>query len=414
MDLLKKSSTRLSMFFLYSIVIKTYGFLISIASLFSQKANHLHSGRKNQWANIEKRINKWSPQKKIWIHAASYGEYEMAKPIINKLQKNKKLHFIISFHSPSGYENTVFEDSNFLKIYLPLDTFSNQQRLVNLIKPDKVVFIKYEFWFNLLRVLNNRSIPYYYSSLHLNSNSYLFKPFFSPFLDLLKKSRTIYCHNENSLEVLEKNGFENIQILGDTRIAQTIENRNSNTYKFSWPNERNLSIALGSIIPSEYELISKLINGNPQNNYLLAPHDVDRKTIEKLKVVIEKRVSLYSEMNPPISNIVVVDTLGDLKYLYKFCNVAYVGAGFDKGPHNVLEPLVYGLPTLCGPNIEKFPMSKLLAKKELLKIVHEQGNVTEQLLELCEVDLHEFEKRTSAFFQNAPDNLDILIKELST
>lgn len=402
------------MFFLYTLIIKSYGLCIAIASLAHPKAKQLVHGRRAQTVLIKEQLEAWGNQKRIWIHAASYGEYEMARPIVEELAKNPDLNFIVSFHSPSGYEQHHFNDSRYLKIYLPLDTSSKQAEMLDLIKPDKVVFIKYEFWFNLLRELAKREIPYYYTSLHLNNNSYLFNPLFSPFLNLIKKSKAIFCHNEGSLQTLNEKGFRNALILGDTRIKQSLHIKEINNYKFTWSDNESLSIALGSIIPSEYATVAHLINSQPTKNFLLAPHDIDIENISKLKALIDGHVSLYSEQKQPFQRILIVDTIGDLKFLYKFCDIAYVGAGFEKGPHNVLESLVYGLPTVCGPNIKKFPMAQLLSAKGLLRIAEKKSDLAEIMSELSESNLEEFESLTSSFFQEYPDNLERLINELSS
>ncbi len=391
---------------------RTYGFLIALISPFYPKARQLYTGRKQQYPKIKSTVDNWGSSKIIWLHAASYGEYEMAKPIIDKLKKEKEFKFVISFHSPSGFAHTELEDPRFLKIYLPLDTRRDQAKMLDLIKPSKVIFIKYEFWFNLLTELGQRKIPYYYTSLHLNPNSYLFKSPFRPFLSLLKKSKIIYCHNENSNKILDDNGFGNTEVLGDTRVVQTLHNKAQNAYNFAWPTSKKKRIALGSIIPSEFAMCAQLINSKPDWSFLLAPHDIDKETITKLQSLLKEKVSLYSKEKKPQKDVVILDTIGDLRYLYKFCDVAYVGAGFEKGPHNVLEPLVYGLPTLCGPNIEKFPMAQFLASKAMLSIANRLEEVETKLIEMVEKDLSEFKSKTSQFFSAYPDNLDGLIKEL--
>ena len=146
------------MFFLYNLAIWSYGLIIRLTSPFYNKAKLLNNGRKNQSASLSDTLSTWQSHKKIWIHAASYGEDEMAKPIVKKLQENPDNRLVISYDSPTGYTQTELSDDHMTKIYLPLDLRSNMTKIVDLINPDKVLFIKYEFWFNLLRVLSERQI----------------------------------------------------------------------------------------------------------------------------------------------------------------------------------------------------------------------------------------------------------------
>jgi 3-deoxy-D-manno-octulosonic-acid transferase len=149
------------MMFLYSIGIRIYGILIFISSIFNKKAALWIRGRRGQFSAIKSDIKNWGNAPIVIVHAASYGEYEMSKPIIEDLRSHiQNLKIIVSFFSPSGYTNVSFEDSNFMKIYLPLDTQQNQKKLIDIIKPKAVIFIKYDFWFNLLTVLKEKKVPY--------------------------------------------------------------------------------------------------------------------------------------------------------------------------------------------------------------------------------------------------------------
>lgn len=402
------------MFLLYSLIIRIYGTLVSIASFIYPKAKFWKQGRKYQLDKIKPILAQWKDDPRVMIHSASYGEFEMAKPIIEILKEDPDTKFIISFFSPSGYQNTHFYDDRFLKIYLPLDTTRNQKKLLDLLKPSAVLFIKYDFWFNLLRELELRKTPYYFTSLHLNASSYLLKSFMHPFTELLKASRMIYCHNKGSEKILAKNNFQNLKVLGDTRIPQVIKNSQTNKGELDWPNNNTTTIGLGSLIPSEYGILREIIRQFPDANLMIAPHDIGEKDIKELIQNIGEPIHKYSEGKTSEERIAIIDTLGDLKYLYRICDVAYVGAGFEKGPHNVLEPLIYNIPTCTGNNIMKFPMAQHLRDLDILTVIDRPSLVSSTMEEMLKKNKTKFKNKTVEFFDNHENNLLTLTDELKS
>ena len=399
------------MFILYSLLIRIYGLCILLAAIISPKARALFSGRRKQTAVIRQKAELWQTKRKIWIHAASLGEYEMSIPIIKELEQNENVAVIVSFHSPSGYEHVTFEGENRLKIYLPLDTYSEQQEMIRLLRPDKVVFIKYEFWFNMLRVLTDESVPYYFTSLHLNSNSYLFKDQMKPFLELIKGSRKIYCHNNSSAEILRSHHFDNLEIFGDSRLQQVQENSKISTGVIRWKEAKPV-IALGSLQKEEVKIFSRIINDNTDKNFLVAPHDTNPATIKMWKKAIKEKVDLFSNLAGTSGRVLLVDTIGDLKYLYRSTHVAYVGGGFRKGPHNLLEPLVYGVPICTGPNIEKFPMAQELTKRGFVISIPEIEGIELVLSNLLRINRQQYYNAVVQFFGQQQTQIKSLIQEL--
>ncbi len=388
-----------------------YGLCIIIAAIFSPKARALFSGRRKQTTLIRQKAELWENKKKIWIHAASLGEYEMSLPIIKELEQNEDVCIIVSFHSPSGYDHVTFEGEHRLKMYLPLDTYGDQQDMIRLIRPHKVVFIKYEFWFNMLRVLREESVPYYYTSLHLNANSYLFKDQMKSFLELIRGSRKIYCHNSSSAEILRSHDFENLEIFGDTRLQQVQENSKVPAGIIRW-NEPKPAIALGSLQKEEVKIFSRIINENTDKNFLVAPHDTNRSTIKMWKKAIKDEVELFSDNPKSSGRVLLVDTIGDLKYLYRSTHVAYIGGGFRKGPHNLLEPLVYGVPICTGPNIEKFPMAQELSKRGFVISIPEIEGIELVLNNLLRINRQQYYNAVMEFFSQQQTQIKSLIREL--
>jgi len=376
-------------------------------------------GRMGQNSRIEKLVPNWHEGPRIMIHTASYGEYEMSIPIISELQKTiPELNCIISFYSPSGYENVTFSDSKFVKIYLPLDTISNQRKLIELIRPDAVIFIKYEFWYNLLRVLsgnNSKSIaiPYYYTSINIPEDSYLWNPLAKSLLNLIKNGR-LWCHNETNMAFLKNRGIEKLELLGDTRIDKVIKNVSTHNHPILFDNTDNVKIIFGSLCPEDLDMAVDYINNNQEYNYAIAPHDVEESFVKEIRNRLKISSVLYSRMitESDNHNLVIIDTLGDLKFLYKGFDIAYVGGGFSKGPHNLLEPLIYGTKIICGSNIIKFPLAQDLQKKGLLLVMNKQMELETYIDEAINTDENLFIQKKEAYIQDNKSRLPQLIKEL--
>ena len=401
------------MFLIYSFIIRSYGLILYCLSPFHLKAKQLHTGRTSQLAELKSAVSGWQSGKAIWIHAASYGEYEMARPIVRELLKEGQDQIIISFHSPSGYTQAKLEDPRMVKIYLPLDTYGKQAEIVDIIQPNKVLFIKYEFWFNLLRVLRDQKVDYYYSSLHLNPDSYLFSWIMKPLYRYIKESTHIFCHNKNSLEILNDNGVTSCSVIGDTRITQSLKNKEIWRENVAWNMDYNHVIALGSMTKKELPYIIDLVESLTSTAFIIAPHDPETDT-ELIISKITEPVSYYSDKHRQDSRILILDTMGDLRYIYGYASLAYVGAGFEKGPHNVLEPLVYGIPIFTGPNISKFPMAQLLQKEGLLHVIPRIEELSDTIVKKSQiVDYELFRKRTNEFFQETKDSMSHLITSLT-
>ena len=403
------------MFILYSIFIRIYYSIIFILSFFNQKAKDWIVGRNNQLSFIKDKLPAWQNSPIIWIHTASYGEFEMSRPIIEAIQnKNVNTRFIISFYSPSGYNHISLDENYFLKIYLPLDLKANHRAIIGLIKPKAVIFIKYEFWFNFLRVLKSFGVPYYFTSLHLNENSYLLNPLFSTFKKQLLNASKIFCQNTLSLDILRKNNFKNLALFGDSRIEQVLINQSISSHNIKFNND-NQTIAFGSITEFETPYVIEFCNHYKTYNYIIATHDVSDQYLGNLISKLDQDIQLYSNFKGSSSEakIVLVDTYGGLRYLYKNADLAYIGAGFEKGPHNILEPLVYGIPVCIGPNIKKFPMAQYLEKKELLKVISQIKNMNEMINYLKDLNKHDFAHKSQQLFNENRTNIKELISELN-
>ena len=401
------------MFYLYSIFIAIYYLLVRIASLVNPKANLWINGRKAQFKKLQNEFHKFKDHKCVWIHASSYGEFEMAWPLINSLiDRDHNIRFIVSFYSPSGYEHIQLDSERFIKIYLPLDLKFIQNKYLNLIKPSAFISMKYDFWFNLMRAMNQNAIPYYYVGTHLEDDSYLFEFWMKPFLNLIKASRRIYTHSENSSKILKQRGFKNVSTLGDLRILQALENLKTNSIDISWSQPLNKCIVYGSVTDLELKHVIKTINALPDCNHILAIHDIAEKTLKKITDSILD-YDLLSQTQTAKSNVLIVDGYGQLKYLYKNADLAYIGGAFEKGPHNILEALIYNTAVLIGPNIKKFPLAQECSKNGIIQTIESIDSIPHSISEAISLDHQIMIEKAKAYIQEHKPDLSDLIDELN-
>ncbi len=358
------------MLFLYSVLINAYYILIYIASFFNAKAKLWIDGRRHQFSHFALSISAIGNRPRIWIHVSSYGEFEMSKPLIDGLRtKRPDIHFIVSFYSPSGYERIALDSKVFTKIYLPLDQKRFHYKYLKLANPSSFIFIKYDFWFNLLYCLKERDIAYYFVSLHLESDSYLLKSYMRNFLNLLKGAEKIYVHSRRSMDILLPYKFLNLEEFGDLRIPQAIKNKEiAYSQNVNWKFPKNKTVIYGSVSKFELPYIIKAIKLLPLYNHIIALHDLDDASLKIIKKANLKE-SYLTDITDRSNTVLVVDNYGELKYLYKMADVAYVGGAFEKGPHNILEPLVFSIPVIIGPNIYKFPFTQECYRRKYIRML---------------------------------------------
>ena len=344
--------------YIYDIVIRLYFCSIYLAQFFNQKAKLWIKGRKNIWQKISQ-VTKKENQKNIWIHVSSLGEFEQGRPVIEAIKKNiNNVKIILTFFSPSGYEirkNYAFADYIF---YLPLDTKKNVKKFYSFIKPDVVIFVKYDFWYNYLNEAHKQNIPLILISATFKQQSIFFKPYGRFFKNMLNYFTKIFVQDENSQKLLHKINIDS-EISGDTRCDRVIEiaqNANLPDKILNIINNK-MVIVVGSAWKKDIKIIKKTINYFKDILWIIAPHNIEKQNIDKIIQLLNKKVIKYSEIvnNQEFEgNILIIDNIGMLASLYKTAYIAYVGGGFGKGIHNILEPAVYGIPVIFGPNFIKF------------------------------------------------------------
>lgn len=341
---------------LYSIAIRFYSGLIAVASLFgNKKASLWWKGRKNQWDNLKSSDKK---EEWIWIHVSSLGEFEQGLPVIESVKRNfPKYKLLLTFFSPSGYEPR----KNFQLVdkvaYMPSDTLVNAKRLVENFNIKAAFFVKYDFWFNYMKILKKNDIPLYYVSALLHDNHYFFKFYAAWFRKQLRNVSHFFVQNENTEKLLKSIGINDVTVTGDTRFDRVFEiARESKSFpeieRFiggrqciiagsSWPSDETFLIPFSKKMPDNYCLI-------------IAPHDISESHVNQITSKLDN-YQLYTEMNPEKScNVLVINTIGILKQIYKYARFVYVGGGFMSSIHNTQEALVYSCPVVVGPKYHKF------------------------------------------------------------
>lgn len=348
------------MLFLYNLTILFAQFLLKIIALFSPKMKLFVDGRKDVWSILEQKLS--ATDKTIWFHAASLGEYEQGLPVIEKIKAKHPNHkIVVTFFSPSGYEvrknNTVAD----VTVYLPLDTPKNVKRFLELVHPDIVFFIKYEFWINYLNQLQKQNIPTYLISGIFREKQLFFKWYGGFYRKALDAFTHFFVQNENSKKLISTLGKTNVTVSGDTRFDRVVTIlEKDNTLDFIAQFKSNkTTIVIGSSWPKDESLLTEYINSCTQEvKFIIAPHNIKAEQIKQLQNSITKKTVLFSEKaNKDLSqfDVFIIDTIGILTKIYSYADIAYVGGGFgNPGVHNLLEPATFGIPIVIGPNYSHF------------------------------------------------------------
>ena len=326
--------------------------------IFSSKTNLFFEGRKNSFKILREEVN--PTDKNIWFHVASLGEFEIAKPIIESLKsKIDDLKIIVTFFSPSGLENSKdykFADSI---VYLPIDLSVNAKKFIQIVNPKVAVFIKNDIWSNYIYYLKqNNSIIYSVSSKFAESQFY-FKFYGIWFLEKLRNINYFYVQDFDSKNILEKYSLKNIRVSGDSRFSSVMktldENKNiKNIEKFI---DNKKCLIAGSVWEKDIDLINKVVMENNIKS-IIAPHDISSSFIKKLESLYGNNVVKFSCLNSKDDfnkKILIIDSIGSLKYIYKYGYVSYIGGGMsNNGLHNILEPAVFSCPVIIGKNYKGF------------------------------------------------------------
>ncbi|GHT75385.1 3-deoxy-D-manno-octulosonic acid transferase [Bacteroidia bacterium] len=348
---------------MYGIIIALYALIVRLVSPFNKKAKLMIEGQKKTFAVLKQQID--SEARYIWFHAASLGEFEQGRPLIEKIKKEKpEYKILLTFFSPSGYEVRKNYSQADVVCYLPFDLKRNVRKFLSLVNPEMAIFIKYEFWRNYLTLLKKRNIPTFIISAIFRPNQIFFRPYGRNYRKVLKNYEHLFVQDENSKKLLAKYGVHNVSITGDTRFdrAQEIYEQRKNlplieAFVQSAEKEESMVLVAGSTWPKDEDLILPYFNEHAEIKLILAPHELHGNHVQEIRSHLKRSVVLYSqanETNIKEADCLIIDCYGILSSIYRYGKIAYIGGGFGNGIHNVLEAAVYGVPVLFGPNFHRF------------------------------------------------------------
>ncbi|MGJ8745464.1 3-deoxy-D-manno-octulosonic acid transferase [Polaribacter sp.] len=352
--------------FLYNLAVLISSHLLPIIGVFNKKIKLFVDGRKETFSKISALKN----SKVIWFHAASLGEFEQARPLIEELKKNHtEYKIIVTFFSPSGYE--IRKNYNLADVvcYLPLDAKSNARKFIKEVNPTIAIFIKYEFWPNFLNELKRKEIPTILVSGILREKQLFFKNYGGFMRKSLEAFQHFFVQDTNSEKLLKSINFKNVTIAGDTRfdrVSRILEQDNSLDFINQFKNNK-YTIVAGSTWKEDEEFLINYINNEASENekIVIAPHNIKQESILELQKSIHKKTVLFSEKsdkNLADYQVFIIDTIGILTKIYAAADVAYVGGGLKTGLHNILEPATFGIPVIIGNKYDKFKEAVDLVK----------------------------------------------------
>ena len=347
------------MFFLYNLFIYVYTALIKLSSIYNTKARKWTKGRKDILSNIRSTLKR--NEKYIWFHTASLGEFEQGRPVMEAFrEKFPQYKIVLTFFSPSGFEirkNYAGADHVF---YLPADTKRNAMRFLELLNPAMVFFVKYEFWFNYIRQIHKLNIPLYFFSVKFRPSQYFFSWYGDWFRNNLNKISCIFVQDETSLQLLSDTGYVNGYVSGDTRFDRVLsvaKQKRSFPVVASFAENSKVLIAGSTWLPDEEMLIQLINKQTPGLKYIIAPHEIDNSRISSFQSRLCLPSLRFSEAtieNIAETKVLIVDNIGMLLHLYQYADIGYIGGGFGKNVHNILEAATFGVPVVFGPNYQKF------------------------------------------------------------
>lgn len=350
--------------FIYEIFIILAYLLSQPFRVFSSKTNLFFKGRKDSFKILRKEVS--PSDKNIWFHVASLGEFEIAKPIIESLKSNvADIKIIVTFFSPSGLENSKDYTIADSMVYLPLDLSLNAKKFVKIVNPKVAVFIKNDIWSNYLTYLKQNNSLIYSVSSKFDKSQFYFKFYGNWFLKKLKNIDFFYIQDFNSESILKKYSLKNINISGDSRftsVIKTLEENNQINYIEKFIDNQKCLIA-GSVWEKDISIIDKVVQKNNIKS-IIAPHNISSNFIKKLENLYGDKAVKYSCLKSEgdfDKKILIIDSIGSLKYIYKYGYVSYIGGGMsNNGLHNILEPAVFSCPVIIGQNYKGFSEAEQL------------------------------------------------------
>ena len=345
--------------YLYTLILHLLALSVEVASFFNKKARMTRIGQWYTNGILRKNIDR--DAKYIWFHAASLGEFEQGRPMIELLRERyPQYKILLTFFSPSGYEVRKNYDGADIICYLPFDTPYKVRKFLNLANPHIAVFIKYEFWLNYLSELKKRGIKTYLISATFRPNQLFFKWYGKWYRKALECYEYLFVQDEDSKKLLAEYGIKNVEVCGDTRFDRVLEIQHSARLLpevEGFVKSDKLILIIGSSWPEDENIIIPYFNSHPEIKLIIAPHEIHREHLLYIQSLLNRpsiRLSEIENDSLQTHDCLIIDSFGLLSSIYRYGHVAYIGGGFGKGIHNTLEAAVYGIPVVFGPKYQKF------------------------------------------------------------
>ena len=365
---------------IYNIVIYFVLWGIAIASLFNEKVRKMWRGERETFKILKQKVD--PNAKYIWFHAASLGEFEQGRPLMERIRKDyPQYKILLTFYSPSGYEVRKNYEGADIICYMPVDTRLNAIRFLRLVRPVMAFFIKYEFWSNFLHILKHRNIPTYSVSSIFREDQVFFKWYGRNYAGVLKCFTRFFVQNEESKRLLEGIGITAVDVVGDTRFDRVLQIKEAakqlpiceafrtgvaSSQSADVPHHDFKVFVAGSSWPPDENIFIPFFNEHKDWRLLIAPHVIAEEHLKLILSLIKgKKVVRYTQTTPEEAaeaDVLIIDCFGLLSSMYNYGDVAYIGGGFGVGIHNTLEAAVWNMPVIFGPNNKKFQEAQGLLK----------------------------------------------------
>ena len=365
---------------IYNIVIYFVLWGIAIASLFNEKVRKMWRGEREAFKILKQKVD--PNAKYIWFHAASLGEFEQGRPLMERIRKDyPQYKILLTFYSPSGYEVRKNYEGADIICYMPVDTRLNAIRFLRLVRPVMAFFIKYEFWSNFLHILKHRNIPTYSVSSIFREDQVFFKWYGRSYAGVLKCFTRFFVQNEESKRLLEGIGITAVDVVGDTRFDRVLQIKEAakqlpiceafrtgvaSSQSADVPHHDFKVFVAGSSWPPDENIFIPFFNEHKDWRLLIAPHVIAEEHLKLiLSLIKDKKVVRYTQTTPEEAadaDVLIIDCFGLLSSMYNYGDVAYIGGGFGVGIHNTLEAAVWNMPVIFGPNNKKFQEAQGLLK----------------------------------------------------
>ena len=343
----------------YNIVIYLYLLGVAICSLFNEKVRKMWRGERAAFRVLREKVD--PNAKYVWFHAASLGEFEQGRPLMEQLRRERPdLKILLTFFSPSGYEVRKNYEGADIVCYLPLDTITNARRFLRTVRPVMAFFIKYEFWYNYLHILKHRGVPVYSVSSIFRPDQVFFKWYGWQYSRVLHCFTHFFVQNDQSRELLGQIGITEVSIAGDTRFDRVLhikEQAKQLPVVEQFVDEAPQVFVAGSSWPPDEEIFIRYFREHPEWKLIIAPHVIDEPHLQQIEKQLEgRRVVRYTKASAGTADaeVLIIDCFGLLSSIYHYGCVAYVGGGFGVSIHNTVEAAVWGVPVIFGPNNQKF------------------------------------------------------------